>query len=548
MIKNKLFLLLLFISACHHQTKTVIAPWVPYDESAEIAKNAEHPVEKMRYKLIQSKVLDKNAIWKKVSSQISDFSEKDYQRLKPLILEQNIPTLQSHIQSGALNYEKLTQWYLYRIVKYENNRQTALNAIIDINPDAVKQAREKDKNKSKTEHPIYGMPILLKDNINSSGMATSAGAHLLKNNYTADAFIVERIKQKGGIILGKTNLSEWANFLCRGCPNGYSAVGGQTLNPYGSKKFDTGGSSSGSGVAITANYAAAAVGTETSGSILSPSSKNSLVGLKPTVGLLSRGGIVPISSTLDTPGPMTKSVIDNAILLSAMTGEDSADPATKNNPKGRSYWQNLKTERLSGLRFGVNKNFLTEPLYRETVEKLVSLGATAIAFEPQKVNFNGFGDLLSADMKTDLAHYLNTYASSDIEVQTVEDVVDYNQQDMAIRAPYGQARLAGILSLDMSPQDLVKLKTRIHQEGIRFFETPMKQYQLDVVLSINNKNAGYAAAARYPCLTLPMGYTQDGQPMGITFVARPFTEDKLLQLGYVFEQAFTLRKPPADYQ
>lgn len=165
----------------------------------------------------------------------------------------------------------------------------------------------------------------MKDNINVDGLATTAGSLVFKNNKTTDAFIIKRIKENGGIILGKTNLSEWANYLCLDCPNGYSAIGGQTLNPYGRKIFDTGGSSSGSGVAVATNYSAVAIGTETSGSILSPSSKNSLVGLKPTVGLLSRSGIVPISSTLDTPGPMTKNVIDNAILLSAMSGKDTTD-------------------------------------------------------------------------------------------------------------------------------------------------------------------------------------------------------------------------------
>ncbi len=208
-----------------------------------------------------------------------------------------------------------------------------LNSIIAINPDAVSEARKRDKNRSDGDHPIYGMPVLLKDNIGMQGLPVTAGAAALANNMAADAFITERIKEKGGIILGKTNLSEWANYLSSACPNGYSAVGGQSLNPYGRRKLDTGGSSSGSGTAMAANYAAAAVGTETSGSILSPSSANSLVGLKPTVGLLSRAGIVPLSGTLDTPGPMTRTMTDNAILLSALSGEDSTDIVTKENPK-----------------------------------------------------------------------------------------------------------------------------------------------------------------------------------------------------------------------
>ncbi len=169
------------------------------------------------------------------------------------------------------------------------------------------------------------MPILLKDNIGAAGMITTAGSVALADNNAGDAFITKRLKEENAIILGKANLSEWAYFLCTGCPVGYSAVGGQTINPYGRLQFESGGSSSGSGVSVAANYAVAAIGSETSGSILSPSSQNNLVGLKPTIGLLSRSGIVPISSHLDTPGPMTKNVVDNAIVLQALTGKDAAD-------------------------------------------------------------------------------------------------------------------------------------------------------------------------------------------------------------------------------
>jgi amidase len=547
-MKNGIFFLLILTLSCQQRPKTVISPWIPYDETEELAKNADHESTRMRYKLIQSRNLDKNEIWKDISGQISYFSEDDYQKLKPLIFEQDIPTIQSHVQSGELTYETLTQWYLYRIVKYENDKDKALQAIIAINPDAVNTARMRDKNKSATDHPIYGIPILIKDNINMAGKPTTAGSYALRNNRTSDAFIVERIKEQGGIILGKTNLSEWANYLCQGCPNGYSAVGGQTLNPYGRKIFDTGGSSSGSGVSMAANYAAAAIGTETSGSILSPSSKSSLVGLKPTVGLLSRGGIVPISSTLDTPGPMTRNVLDNAILLSAMSGEDSADPATKNNPKNNKYWKNVKTGDLKGLRFGVNKNFLEDSVYRLTIEKIVLLGGIAIEFEPEQVKFDNFGTLLSADMKVDLPNYLNNYASAEVTFHSVAEIVDYNKQDTLVRIPYGQARFEGILAVDMSPEELDQLKINLHEAGVSFFEKPMVEHQLDAVLSINNWNAGYAAAALYPCLTVPMGYKEDGEPLGLTFIARPFAEDKLLKMGYAFEQATKMRDFPAEYK
>ena len=547
-MKNSAFLLLLLSLACQPGPETVIAPWVPYDESEELAQNANHESVKMRFKLIQSKNLDKNASWKNVAGQIRNFTEEDYQTLKPLIFGQDIPTLQRHIRSGALTYEKLTQWYLYRIVKFENDRHKMLNAIISINPNAVNEARLRDKNKSASDHPIYGMPVLLKDNINFAGLPTTAGAVAFKDNFTANAFITGRIIARGGIILGKTNLSEWANYLCLGCPNGYSAMGGQTLNAYGRRIIDTGGSSSGSGVAMAANYAAVAVGTETSGSILSPSSKSSLVGLKPTVGLLSRGGIVPISGTLDTPGPMTRNVIDNAILLDAMAGEDPADAATRDSPKDKTYWQDLANGTLEGLRFGVNKQMLQDSIYRLTVDKIVKLGGIAVEFEPEKVDFTGFGNLLSADMKVDLPAYIKNYASEAITFNSVADIVAFNRQDSALRIPYGQARFAGILHVNLSKEEAEALKQRLHSEGVRFFATPMAKYQLDAVLSVNNRNAGYAAAAFYPCLTVPMGYRANGEPAGLTFIGRPFTEDKLLKMAYAFEQGNKIRVPPKGYE
>ena len=538
-----LLLIVIFVS-CQQSPTTTIASWESYDQSAELAENADHESIKLRYRLLQSRVTDKNDIWQDVADQIQDFTEAEYTALKPMIFEQDILRIQSHVQKGKLSYEKLTQWYLYRIVKIENDSSTYLNGIISLNPNAVAEAREKDANKSADNHPIYGIPILLKDNVNWAGKPTTAGAHALLNNHTTDAFIVDRIREKGGIILGKTNLSEWANFLCRPCPNGYSAVGGQTLNPYGRKQFDTGGSSSGSGVSVAANYAAVAVGTETSGSILSPSSKNSLVGLKPTIGLLSRGGIVPISSTLDTPGPMSRSVMDNAILLSAMSGEDPMDAATQDNPKGKSYWQDLQTARLNGLRFGANRTLMDDPLYQKAIERIRAAGGIVSEFDPVEVDFSGFGDLLSADMERDLPAYLQTYGSKEVQVKSVDDVLAYNLQDTTIRIPYGQARFAGILDVELSDEELAALASRLNQEGIRYFESVMASQQLDAVLAVDNRGAGVAAAAKYPALTLPMGYTAEGQPRGLTFVGRPFSEDRLLKMAYAFEQLGTIRKPP----
>ncbi|WP_019989973.1 amidase family protein [Rudanella lutea] len=542
-------LILLTLASCKVAQKATIPAWQPYDETAELAKNANHESTRLRYKLIQSRNLDKNTFWKTISPQLGRFSEADYQALKPLILEQDILTLQGHIRTGKLTYEKLTQWYLYRIAQFENNRTTALNNLIAINPNAVAEARARDKARAAgTTHPIFGMPIILKDNINQNGMVTTAGAQAFYNNITKDAFIVEQLRKNGAVFLAKANLSEWANFMCLDCPNGYSAMGGQTLNPYGPRQFDTGGSSSGSGSSMAANYAAAAVGTETSGSILSPASANSLVGLKPTTGLLSRGGIVPISSTLDTPGPMTRTVTDAAILLSAMTGEDPADPATKNNPKNKTYWESVKTGTLKGIRFGAYKPMLRDSLYAQNVAKIRAQGGTVIEIELEQVSPEGFGTLLNVDMNVDLPGYIKNYGSSALPFRSVDDILAYNRQDSTRRMPYGQGRIAGVPKTQLSPDEVAKLRTSIRKTGVEYFEKPMKQHGLDAILSINNRSAGLAAAANYPCLTVPMGYRPNGEPVGITFIARPFAEDKLLNIGYAFEQATRARKAPEAYK
>ncbi len=546
-MRKGLIILLLFVFSCKPEPKTIIPPWEPYDETEELAAQQEHESRRMRYKFIQSRNSDRNEIWKDVQDQILYFGEEDYQELKPLIFEQDIPTIQGHISSGELTYEKLVQWYLYRIVQFENDRDKTLNTIIAINPNAVEEARQRDKNKSEDDHPIYGMPVLLKDNIGAEGMPTTAGAVALKGNMASDAFIVERIKEKGGIILGKVNLSEWANYLCR-CPNGQSAMGGQTLNPYGRKIHDTGGSSAGSGTSMAANYAVAAVGTETSGSILSPSSSNSVVGLKPTIGLLSRDGIVPISSTLDTPGPMTRNVTDNAIFLSALSGEDPADPATKDNPKNKTYWEELSSASLDGIRFGVQKQFLQDSLYALTVAKLADLGADTVHIQIDGVSFEGFGTFLNADMKVDLPKYLEAHASDNITVKTVADVVEFNLEDTLNRIPYGQALFEGIVTEDISEEEFLIMKVEYKQKGGEALEKPMQEHNLNAILSVNNYNAGLAAMAQWPCLTIPMGYNEEGRPFGLTFIARPFEEDKLLKMGYAFEQATKARKAPENYQ
>ena len=535
------------------EAKEDIVLWKPYNDSAEVVANQDHEIERMRYKLIQSKVLDKNEVFKPLYSEVSKMTDKEYEELMSLVLEQDIPTLQSHIKAGKLSYEKLVLFYLHRIYNYELDNETTLNTILALNKDVVDEARERDavlsEKPDEKRHPIFGMPILLKDNINADGMKTTAGSIALMDNEVGDSYISKQLKKNGALILGKVNLSEWAYFLCQGCPVGYSAVGGQTLNPYGRRIFETGGSSSGSGTSVAANYAVAAVGTETSGSILSPSSQNSVVGLKPTIGLLSRTGIVPISSTLDTPGPMTKNVTDNAILLSAMTGKDDFD--SKSVSTDSDYLKSV-TEKttLKGKRFGAMTTLMKEDsIYRNTIAKIREAGAEIIEYTPPEVNMDGFRSILSIDMRNDLPKYLDTQIKNKdaVKIHSIADAITFNASDSLTRIPYGQALFEGIMTDSTTAEGLETIKSTLEKNGRMFFNSALDKHNLDAILSINNYNAGYAAVAKYPALTVPMGYTVDGEPISLTFIAKSFEEDKLLQLGKAFEAETHIRKLPAGY-
>lgn len=549
---KKLLLLagsLFFLLACSEKKATIF--FKKYDETAALEAQQDHEKERMQFKLIQSKYIDMNSVFKPFEKDLASFSEENYTSLKPLILEQDIPTLQKSIKKGKLSYEKLTLFYLYRIRKFESDSIKSLNAIIGLNPNVVKEAREKDKNLKElsSDYSVYGMPILLKDNINTKEMPTTAGAiALAENKNTEDAFIVKKLKENGALILGKVNLSEWAYFFCSGCPLGYSAIGGQTLNPYGRKIFETGGSSAGSGVAVATNYAVAAVGTETSGSITSPSSQNSVVGLKPTIGVLSRTGIVPISSTLDTPGPMTKSVIDNAIFLQAMLGFDKEDSKSiKNKPDYNFNLFDTYEFNFVKTRIGVLKPLLTDSIYASTIEKIKKGGAEIVEITPPEISFDGFLTLLNIDMKHDLPKYLSNNADTSIHLKSVSDIIDFNKKDSLLRAPYGQQLFEGIVKDSTTLEELEIVKANLKSEGEKYLQA-LKNDKLDVILSINNYHSGIAAVSKYPTLTVPMGYKDSGEPISLTFIGQPFSERKLLEIGYAFEQLTKARKMPKNYQ
>ncbi len=536
----------LFVACSFQQAE--LKRWEAYDETTEIEANANHPIKRMRYKRIQSQHTDRNTFFAPFKKDLLGFTEEDHNSLKPLILEQDILKIQQHVQNGSLTYEQLCLFYIYRMYKYENNPKTYLNALITLNPEILSQARMRDKNrKEDLSHPLYGMPILLKDNINATPMATTAGAAAFKENIPSeDAFLVKKLREKGALILGKVNLSEWAYYFCQGCPLGYSALGGQTLNPYGRRQFETGGSSSGSGVAVAANYAVAAIGSETSGSILSPSGKNSVVGLKPTIGAISRSGVVPISSSLDTAGPMTKSVLDTAILMHALVAEDPTDSYSFTTTP--ISYQNLEATSLKGKRLGLIRPFEEDSLMQQAVFKLKEAGAEVVSYNPPEVSMDQFRKLLDVDMRADLPKYIEKHASKSLVFDSVQDIVAFNIKDSLLHAPYGQGIFLRITKETLSQEDFSKTKKILMKNAKRYFEEPMKAYDLDAVISIDNRTASYAAAAHYPAMGVPMGFTTSGQPQNLTIITPSRTEQHLLELGAAFERLMQARKTPELYK
>ena len=543
MIKNLSFLtlILLFIS-CNYN---LVNKWENYDESEEIKTNATIENKRLQFKRIQSISNDKNQLIDGFEREIFNFIENEYDLIKELVYEKSIPEIQQSVIDGKLTYYKLSLFYLTRIYLIEFDKESYLNSIISINKNILREAKIKDKIKNSNIYSLYGIPILLKDNIGFKGLPTTAGAHSLKNNFTDDASIVKQLKDSGALILGKTNLSEWANYFCFGCPNGYSAMGGQTLNPYGRKILDTGGSSSGSGVSITSNLAAASLGSETSGSILSPSSANSVVGMKPTIGNVSRTGIVPISSTLDTAGPMTKFVIDNILIYNAINDFDPLDEYSVENYDIRI--EEVVDNNLEEYTIGYYKSFYErDSLYKNAIDFLNEKRIKLQVIDAPQIRLEGFAKILDEDMRYDLRSYLFFYGNKNLKVEDISTIIKYNEMDSIERAPYGQGIFKNIIQDTMSINDFEDLRFELMNKGNEFFDIPMDKYNLDAVLSINNYHAGYAAMAHNPCLTVPMRLRKNNEPTGLTIIGKSFQEQKLYEIGYFFEKIYKGRIPPKN--
>ena len=531
-----------FILSC---SDNPIIVWENYDESQEIEENSNHKISRMRYKRLQSLTKDRNEIFKPFYDFLKSYDIVYHDSIKDLIINQDISSIQSHISKGRFNYEDLVKFYIYRIYKFEMDTDLYLNSIISLNSEIINEAKELDR-KNKPDNLLYGIPILVKDNINVEGMVTSAGASVFRKNFIDNnARVIDNLKKNNVLILGKLNMSEWAYYFCRPCPVGYSSLGGQTLNPYGRKVFESGGSSSGSGVSIAANFAAASIGTETSGSILSPSSKNSLVGLKPTIGSVSRSGIVPISSFFDTSGPMTTNVYDNALLFNSMIGYDDEDKLSYRADK--IDLEEMKNFNPKNIVAGISSNYLNDSLITIALNDLKIIGILNTVYNPKQYLSPSFRSILTSDMKRDLPKYISKYANKDIQVLNVTDIIEFNNKDTLINAPYGQYLFNQIKKDKVSNFELNQIKINTKSLATNYLNKIMINYDFDIFISVDNSMAGIAAAAHFPALTIPMGYRNDGQPSNITFITTSKNEQLLYNIAYRYEKQSKRRVAPKKY-
>ena len=531
-----------FILSCSNNP---IIVWENYDESQEIEENSNHKITRMRYKRLQSLTKDRNEIFKPFYDFLKSYDIVYHDSIKDLILNQDISSIQSHISKGRFNYEDLVKFYIYRIYKFEMDTDLYLNTIISLNSEIINEAKELDR-KNKPDNLLYGIPILVKDNIDVEGMVTSAGASVFRKNFIDNnARVIDNLKKNNVLILGKLNMSEWAYYFCRPCPVGYSSLGGQTFNPYGRKVFESGGSSSGSGVSIAANFAAASIGTETSGSILSPSSKNSLVGLKPTIGSVSRSGIVPISSFFDTSGPMSTNVYDNALLFNSMIGYDDEDELSYSADKiDLEEMENFNPKNVVA---GISSNYLNDSLITIALNDLKIIGILNTVYNPEEYSLPSFRSILTSDMKRDLPKYISKYANKDIQVLNVTDIIEFNNKDTLINAPYGQYLFNQIKKDKVSDSDLNQMKVNTKSLATNYLNKIMTNYDFDIFISVDNSMAGIAAAAHFPALTVPMGYRDDGQPSNITFITTSKNEQLLFNIAYRYEKQSKRRVAPIKY-
>ena len=487
--------------------------------------------------------------------------------------ELSVVALQSRMTTGALTSRALTAAYLARIDAVDR-AGPLLNSVIETNPDAlaIADARDAERRAGTVRGPLHGIPVLIKDNIDSADqMQTTAGSlALVGRPALRDAFIVQRLRDAGAVLLGKTNLSEWANFRSTRSTSGWSGRGGQTRHPFVLDRNPC-GSSSGTGTAISANLAAIGIGTETDGSIICPSSICGLVGIKPTVGLWSRSGIIPISASQDTAGPMARTVADAAALLGALTGVDPRDQATAASAEHRTadYTTYLNAKALQGARIGVARNMAgfhptTDAVFERAIDALRTAGA--IIIDPANVPTVGTYDeaelqVLLYEFKAGVNAYLAERGAT-VAVGSLDEVIAFNRANASTAMPYfGQEQMERAQTMgslrDASYQDALATCRRLSRDdGI---DAIMREHTLDAIVAPSNGpswptdlingdrysggNSSVAAVAGYPSITVPMGFA-DALPLGISFIGRGWSEGRLIGLAYAFEQATMARRAP----
>ena len=490
------------------------------------------------------------------------------------IVEASVGELQAAMRTGSMTSHGLVRAYLARIEAFDRGGPR-VNSVIELNPDAAAIARERDLERAagQLRGPLHGIPVLLKDNIaTADAMQTTAGSlALLEAKPPRDAFIVRRLREAGAVILGKTNLSEWANFRSTRSTSGWSSRGGLTRNPYALDR-NTSGSSSGSAAAIAASFAAAAVGTETDGSIISPASVNGLVGVKPTLGLISRDGIVPIAQSQDTAGPMTRTVADAAVLLTVLAATDVRDAATAQaSAKARDYTQFLRLDGLTGKRLGVvrshfgGRNDLVSAVIERALTRLQAQGAILVDLH-ELPNESKYDDseltVLLYEFKAGLASYLAEFAPTS-PLKTLADIVAFNERNRDRVMPhFAQEHMVNAMAKgDLHSQEyldaLANNRRYSREEGI---DKALQEHKLDALVTPSGSPAWLtdfvrgdfsgdsftspAAVAGYPHITVPAGFVS-GLPCGISFVGTAWSEPELFAMAYAFEQATHARRAPA---
>ncbi len=487
--------------------------------------------------------------------------------------EKALADLQSGMASGQWTSSRITQLYLDRIDLLDR-KGPMLRAVIETNPEALDIAARLDgeRREGRVRGPLHGVPILVKDNIDTADqMMTTAGSRALEGHHAAlDSFVVARLREAGAVILGKANLSEWANFRSTNSSSGWSGRGGQCGNAYAVDRNPC-GSSSGSGAGVSANFCAAAIGTETNGSVVCPASINGVVGIKPTVGLVSRAGIIPIAHSQDTAGPMARTVADAAAVLGALTGVDPRDPATSAS-EGHAYddyLQFLDDDGLRGARIGVDRStFGSDPRVDELMEQalrvMTAAGATIV--DPADITTRreagrASGVVLRYEFKADLNAYLAEHGAPN-GMRSLADIIAFNERDREHEMPYFgqeimlQADALGGLDTPEYREALATMHRLSRDEGI---DKVMDEHRLDAIVSpttraawltdlVNNNgssagSSGAAAIAGYPSITVPNGYVL-GLPVGILFFGRAWSEPTLLRLAYAYERLTLHRKAP----